>query len=299
LAEEKISIESYKKFLDYTQYFMPYETILAPNHTEAVLTFSKTIQKKKAELIKANKEALDKGDITIAKKIEDELIAYAKDILKDDPGLDVYMSGAGGSIDNNFKNLYLMKGAVRNPDPTAKQEFNIMESNFTDGVSADEYSLLANTLAAGPYARAKKTELGGYWEKLFGAALQNITIDEPGSDCGTDKYITIELTSKNINDYMYNYIIKDNGALEELTSDNIDKYMNKKVKMRFSIFCKSKTGICNMCAGNLFNRRNSKNIGLACIQIPSTLKVRLMKGFHDSTIKISEIDPMKAFNIDK
>ena len=98
---------------------------------------------------------------------------------------------------------------------------------------------------------------------------------------------------------MYNYIIKDNGTLEELTSDNISKYIGKNVKMRFSIFCKSKTGICNKCAGNMFVRRNSKNIVLACIQIPSTLKTRMMKQFHDSTVKLTEIDPMKAFGLDQ
>ena len=149
--------------------------------------------------------------------------------------------------------------------------------NLFDGVSADEYSLLANTLAAGPYSRAKKTEVGGYWEKLFGAALQNIQLDGEGTDCGTKKYLTVTLTEKNINSYMYNYIIKDNGDLEELTSDNMSKYLGKTVKMRFSIFCKSKTGICNKCAGNLFVRRNAKNIGLSCIQMPSTVKVRMLK----------------------
>lgn len=277
LAEDKITTEVYTKFLNYTQFFMPFETILAPNHTEAVLKFSKTVAKKKAELIKANKEALDKGDLVTINKIEKELIDFAKETLKNDPGLDVYLSGAGGSIPNNFKNIYLIKGAVKNPDPNAKQQFNIMESNLFDGVSADEYSLLANTLAAGPYSRAKKTEVGGYWEKLFGAALQNIQLDGEGTDCGTKKYLTVTLTEKNINSYMYNYIIKDNGDLEELTSDNMSKYLGKTVKMRFSIFCKSKTGICNKCAGNLFVRRNAKNIGLSCIQMPSIVKVRMLK----------------------
>ena len=297
LMENKVDIEVYKNFLDYTQFFMPYETILSSNHTEKVLEFSKVVEKKKKELFNTNKEALAKGDIAVAEKIEKELVAFAKEYLKDDPGLDAYISGAGGNMDNNFKNMYIMKGAVRDPDPNAKQEFNIMESNFFNGVSADEYTLLANSLAAGPYARAKKTEQGGYWEKLFGAALGSITLDEPGSDCGTDKYITVTLTEKNINEYIYNYIIKSNGELEELTSDNINSYIGKTVKMRFSIFCKSKTGICNKCAGNLFVRRNSKNIGLACMEIPSTLKRRSMKSFHNSTIKTSEIDPMKAFGL--
>ena len=82
--------------------------------------------------------------------------------------------------------------------------------------------------------------------------------------------------------------------------DNCDKYIGKKVKMRFSIFCKSKTGICNKCAGNFFYRRGGgRNVGLAVVQTASVLKLRNMKGFHDSTIKTTEIDPMKAFGFRK
>lgn len=297
LAEDKIDSDRYIKFLNYTQFFMPYETILSPNHTEKIITCTKQIDKKKKELLKVYGEDIKKGNVVVAEKMEKELLDYAKELLGDDPGLDVYMSGAGGSFGNNFKNMYVMKGAMRDPDPNAKQEYNIATSNFFDGISADEYSMIANTLANGPYSRAKKTQVGGHWEKLFGSAFQHIRLDEPGSDCGTDKGIEVILTKKNLPMYIYNYIIKNNGELEELTSDNADKYLGKKVKMRFSIFCKSKTGYCNKCIGNFFYRRGGENIGLATIQIPSTLKVRMLKQFHDSTIKTSEIDPMKAFGL--
>lgn len=295
LAEDKIDTETYKRFLDYTQFFMPYETILSPNHTEAILTCTKLIEKKKQEFLKVHGEEIEKGNIVVAEQMEKELLEYAKEILGDDPSLDVYESGAGGKFSNNFKNMYVMKGAIRDPNPEAKQEFNIATSNFLDGIAADEYSMIANALTSGPYSRAKKTEIGGYWEKLFGAAFQTVLLDEPGSDCGSDKYIEVELTKKNLPEYMYNYIIKSNGELEELTSDNADKYIGKKVKMRFNIFCKSKTGICNKCAGNFFYRRGARNIGLATIQIPSVLKLRSMKSFHDGSVKTTEIDPMKAF----
>jgi len=297
LAEDKIDIATYKKFQDYSLFLMPFENILAYTYSEEVLRFSETIKSKKNELITKYKDQLDKGDFAIAEKIEKDLIAYTKEVLKDNVGIDSYISGAGGSIGNNFKNIYIMKGAVRDPDPNAKQAFNIVTSNFCDGISADEYSVVANSLAAGPYARAKKTEQGGYWEKLFGAALQSITLDETIEDCGSKGYIEVTLTKKTINMYMYNYII-EGSKLVELTSDNMDSYIGKKVKMRFSIFCKSPNGICKTCAGNLFTRRNAKNIGLTCIQIPSTLKNVSMKAFHDSTIKTTEFDPAKAFGLE-
>lgn len=298
LAEDRITVPVYKKFQDYTQWLMPFETILLPNHTDGVLNSPKLIDKKKAELFKQYGDKLDSGDVTVMEKVEKELVEYAKEILKEDPGMDPYLAGAGASIPNNFKNLYILKGTIRDPDPNAKQEFNFIKTNLVNGIGADEYALFANSLAAGPYSRSKKTETGGYWEKLITAATQTIVLDEPGTDCGSKQYITEELTSKNINDFMYNWIVKPNGELEELTSVNMDKYIGKKVNMRFCIYCKSKKKICSKCAGNMFYRRSeSRNVGVSCNTTANALKLLNMKSFHDGTIKTSEINPMEAFQI--
>lgn len=295
LMENKISIDQYKRFLDTADWFMPFETVLSPNHTEAVLTSSKKINKKKAELAKKYKDALNNGDIAVAEKMEKELLAYAKEVLKDDPGLDPLSSGAGGDFNNNFKNLYVMRGAVLNPDPNAKQKFDIALSSYIDGISADEYSIVGNTLAKGAYSRAKKTETGGYWENLVSDASSTLTIDPVGSDCGTDKYGEVYIDPDDYVQFMYNYIIKPNGELEELTSDNIDQYLGKTVKMRLALYCKSKTGFCHHCAGNFFYRRGSNKAGLALSLVPNKLKLTSLKSFHDSTVQTSEIDLQKAF----
>lgn len=297
LLEDKITVSQHKRYLEKTQWIMPFETVLAPNHSEKMLCCTKAINKKKAELYKKYKADIDSGKIDVAEKMEKELLAYAKEYMGDDPSMDMFLSGGGGTYENNFKNLYIMKGPIKDPDPNAKQEYNVALSNFCDGVSADEYTLIANSLAAGPYSRGKKTETGGYWEKLFVSALQHLILDEAGSDCGSTHYITVNLTDKNISLYMYNYII-EGSKLVELTSDNKDKYIGRKVKMRFSSMCKRTNGkICNACAGNLFYRIGIKNIGVACSQIASTLKNICMKAFHDGTVSTTEIDPMRAFSL--
>lgn len=298
LLEDKITVDQHRRYIEKTQWFMPFESVLSPNASEKMLTCTKAINKKKEELYKKYKDDIEAGKIDVAEKMEKELLKFAEEYLGDDPAMDTFLSGGGGSFGNNFKNLYVMKGPIRDPDPNAKKQYNVALSNFTDGVTADEYSLMSNALAAGPYARGKKTEVGGYWEKLFVSALQHIILDEPGSDCGSKHYIEVSLTDKNIGDYMYNYII-EGSKLVELTSDNRSKYIGKKVKMRFSSMCKRTNNgkICNKCAGNMFYRIGIENIGVACSQIPSTLKLRCMKGFHDTTIHTTEIDPMKAFSL--
>lgn len=293
VLEDKISIETYKRFCKKSQKFMPYVSILAPNHSMNMLTITKKINKRKAELIKQNQEAFDKGDVYVVDQVSKELLAYAKELMQDDPAMDMFLSGAGGSFENNFKNMFIMRGSVQDPDP--RKSYNIITSNYVDGVTQDEYSKLANTLAAGPYSRSKKTELGGYWEKLFLQSLQHVILKDPGSDCGTKRHIEMNVTEKNIGSIMYCYVINNDGSLTEITSENKNKFIGKKVKLRFSSMCEAKDGICNACAGNLFYRLGIRNIGAATPQIPSRLKVLSMKLFHDDQLNFTEMDPMAAF----
>lgn len=293
VLEDSIDIDTYKRFCIRTQKFMPYVSILAPNHSDNMLTITKAINKRKAELIEQNKEAFENGDVIVVDKVSKELLDYARELMKDDPAMDMFLSGAGGSFENNFKNMFIMRGSVQDPDP--RKSYNIITSNYIDGVSKEEYSKLANTLAAGPYSRSKKTELGGAWEKLFLAAFQHIILDDPGSDCGTTRHIEMDVNDGNIGMIMYCYVINDDGSLEEITSKNRNKFIGKRVKLRFSSMCESKTGICNKCAGNLFYRLGIRNIGASTPQIPSKLKVLSMKLFHDDQLNFTEMDPIKAF----
>jgi len=194
--------------------------------------------------------------------------------------------------------MFVIRGPIKNPDPSAKQKYKVATSSYIDGIKPEEYSLFANSLAAGPFSRAKKTEIGGYLEKLFLYAYQHITLDTKGSDCGTKRYIKVTLTNDNIGEWMYCYMVEGN-RLVELNSSNKNKYIGKTVKMRFSSMCESKTGICNACAGNMEYYRNEKNIGVASTNLPSTMKNRSMKAFHDGTQKMTTMDINKAFGITK
>jgi len=276
-----------------TQKFMPFVSILSPSYTLAMLTCTKDIEKKKKELFKLYDKEVKSGDPLIIDKIQTELLTYSRELLKDDPSMDTYDSGARGSFDNNFKNLFIMKGLVKDPDPN--KGYNVATSSFMTGIKKDEYHIYANSLAAGPYARAKKTEVGGYLEKLFLSAYQHIVLDKAGSDCGTARYLTVDFSEERIQDYMYSYIV-EGKELVEITSKNMDKYKNKIVKLRFFSLCEGKN-TCNKCAGNSFYRLGIKNVGMTAPQVPSRLKVLSMKGFHDSSEKFVEMDPCKAFSI--
>jgi hypothetical protein len=273
---------------------MPLTTPLTYASTEKIYGLSDYITPKKKELEKKYKEGIEAGDPVVAEKMEKELIAEALDYLGDDPSLDIYYSKARSSIPNNLKNMYIMKGPVANPDPTASKKYDVITSNLNDGVSKEEYAVLCRSLSTGPYSRAKKTSIGGYWEKLFVMAYQDVTIGGPNTDCGTKQTLSVHLDKSNVNAWMYSYIV-DRGQLVELTTDNKDKYINKDVHIRFSALCDSKNCICNKCAGNGFYRLGVTNVGVAMGMIASKIKNIAMKAFHDGTVSTTEIDLKKAF----
>jgi hypothetical protein len=296
LMEDRITTEQLKRYLMKTQLAMQFVTVLSPNYDQAMLLISKVVSKKKDELLKQYKEEIKNGDTVIAQKIEDELIAYAKETLKDEPSMDIFLSGARSNIKNHFKNLFIWKGAVRDPNPDAKQEFRIATSNYTDGIKREEYALYCNSGIDGAYSRGKKTEDGGYLENLAAMAYQDIILDEPGTDCKTKRYVEDTITKSNLNRYIYNNIIGSNGTLTELTSQNASKYFGKKVKMRMAYLCSNERP-CAACAGSFFHRIGSKNVGLLLMNVFSIYKNKAMKAFHDSTVQLVEMDTMKAFGL--
>lgn len=298
VIEDKIPLDTLKHFIIKTQKFQPYCNILSPSVTEGMLEITDKIRSKKKELIEKHKDAIDnKKDPVIVQEIENELIKDCKEILKDDPGTDILNSSAGADWGNNFKNMFIMKGASKESDPR-NGDYAIMKSNLMDGITPEEYTKFCDSLTGGPYARAKKTADGGAWEKMFVKGLEHIHVN-PGTDCHTKRTKSVLLTDDNLGLWMYSYAV-DNGKLVELTDQTSKKYLNKIVNIRYSGLCESEDGICNICAGNLFSRLKIKNIGVACYNICSSLKNKSMKSFHDSTVKVDDMTKrglMKIFGL--
>ena len=294
LMEDMIDLDNYKIYTNKCQYWQQFSSILAPAYSDKMLCCSSAISKKRDELLKTDKykDLVASGDEVLAAELEKELLNYALEYLKDDPGMDMYLSGARGSLGNNFKNMFVMRGAIKDPDPL--KGYNIVTDNYADGISKDNYALMASALINGPYSRGKKTQEGGYWEKLFIAAYQHIYLDEPGTDCGTKKHITVDLDKSNIQGFMYSYIIESDGSLIELNSQNMDKYINKRVKFRFAALCENEHP-CNACAGNSYYKLNIKRIGATAPQVPSIIKNISMQSFHNTVVQIAEMDIEKAF----
>ena len=293
ILENKITTRQLKTFICQCQLIMGCTSALCPSHTMDLLLLTNKAEVKKKQLEKENAEGLAKNDLVAMKKVEDGLIDWAKEELKDSEAVDMFNSGARSDWGNNFKNMYLIKGPIKQTDGS----YNFVDCSYMSGMEKKDLSKVNDAAVEGPYARSNKTREGGYKEKLFTYATQHVKVLGPGTDCKSKHYITVTLTNGNIGEWMYCFVIGNNGSLTEITSENKDKFIGKTVKMRFSGLCEAKGGICEKCAGTLYNRIGIQNIGLGSMIMMSSLKNGAMKAFHDSTLSLAKIDPNEAFGL--
>ena len=290
LLEDKITVRQLKDFIMQSQIMMSCCSALSSSHTELMFTMEQDIAKKKEALKKKYGKKLEENDLVAAKNYENELIDYAKDLLKDDPAVDMFNSGARSSWGNNFKSMYLLRGPLKGTDGS----YNFVDSSYIEGMDPKDFKVVADSSIQGPYGRSKLTASGGYTEKLFTYSTQHLKILSKGSDCVSKETIKVLLTKNNIKDWYFSNIV-DNGKLVELTPEIESKYLDKEVNIRYSALCKSKNGICEACAGTFFNRTGISNIGVASMVMMSSVKNANMKRFHDSSLKLAKINPANIF----
>lgn len=259
--------------------------MLAHTISQKMLRPIDAIEKKKAELCKKYEKELSSGNIDVMTKVSDELVAYAKEILKGDPGMDLYDSG-DLDFGNNYKNNAILKGAVVNK---ITGEYDFIKSSFMNGIEIKDIPAHANSILAAQYPASIATQDAGYDGKKLLALLQMMEVDEPGTDCGTKNLIPITVTPHNKNDLIYTYI-DDGGSLIMLDSGNIDSYVGKVVMMRSPETCLNNK-ICHKCAGNLFHMLDIKHAGLFATQISHSALNLGLKAKHNSLINLYTLNP--------
>lgn len=293
LLEDKITVRQLKNFIIQSQILMSCCSALAPSHTETFFSMEEDIAREKAKLEKQYKKELESGDLVTMKKMEKQLIDYAKDLLDGDEGRDMYDSGARSSYGNNFKNMYIMRSGVKQTNGDVK----IVTSSYIEGMDPKDFVTINDGSVGGPYSRSRLTASGGYVERLVLNSTSHLSILPEGSDCGTNYYITIDLNKKNIKDWYFSFMIEGKNLIE-LTPENADKYIDKTVKFRYSSLCKEKNGcICEKCAGTLFRRIGITNAGMTTSIMASSMKNANMKRFHNSNINLSSIDVPSVFSL--
>jgi len=260
--------------------------MLSPTISEKFMKPLPEITKRKAELCEKYKDQIAAGDIDIMTQISDELVAYAKELLKDDPGMEQYLSGEL-DFGVNYKNNSIIKGAVMNK---LTDEFDFIDTSLMDGINVKDIPAHANSILASQYPASIATQGAGYTGKKLIALLQMMQVDDSVLDCGTKRGIPIKITKLNKDDMIDSYII-EGDQIHLLDRHNIDSYIGKTVIMRSPMTCINKK-ICHHCAGNLFKSLGIVNAGLFGTQISHSALNLGLKAKHVSVVNLHK------FNVD-
>jgi hypothetical protein len=288
LLMDKVSSVQFAHYQEQIVWFNNFTEILIPGVTTNLLVVPDVIKIELHRLIKENKEAIESGDIvTYVNNVEKPILAFAEAwYKKNDPeGWRLYGLGGKPSFKNNFKNMFLEVGPIKD---IVTGKYTISTKNFAEGIPPEEYSEYANSAIAGSFSRGVSTQWAGAKTKEFSTAFESLVID-PDSDCGSKRTIDIEVTKENLQDMKWRWII-ENDKLVLLDPSNIDSYMGKVVKCRAPIYCLS-DNLCEKCSGDLYRRIGIKNAGLSLNKITGIFLNKLLKLMHDSTINTVSFDP--------
>ena len=152
LKEDKITVAQMREYVDTRDWFgLQTHALITSSFTPGVVTLPKEIKEMKKKLMEENKEAIKAGDVATFEQIENKLIEATKKALEGDIGLDLYISGARGSVNNHLKNIMLTRGAVQNP---ATKEYEIIENSLMDGLTKKDIGTHSNMIVSGAYPKS-------------------------------------------------------------------------------------------------------------------------------------------------
>jgi hypothetical protein len=287
LLNDEISADDYAGYLDRAEWMtLGITYFISPTMDYDMNVPIPEVIKRKEELFEQYAKEIKDGDPNAVSKIESELLELSRKLIKEkgNEGYDFFESGAF-SFENNYKKTSIMGGVMENPY-TGK--LDVLKSNYMEGISQKEFPLFANSTIAGGYARGVETQKAGYETKKINNAVQVVTLDEKGTDCGTNQYLKTTITKEMKSMFLYRYILVG-GKETMLDEANIDRFVGKEVEMRSPLYCKSDE-ICNKCAGELYHKIGIKNAGLLASTMSGSLMNLALKKTHDQTIRFNKID---------
>ena len=296
LRKDLITTEQYARYIDRSQYLFggTLSNVINSTISRDVLNLPPKATKLKAKLMAENREAMAAGDPLTASKIEKEVCAVAKEEIRttDPESMDLFDSECGVSFDNNYKTMFVMKGAIQDNTGLYPSGYKVVASDYDNGISKEDYPKFADSLVTSAYSKGKLTAISGYSTKKYNSMFQDVRLDVRGSDCKTARTRKVLLTKDNADDYVTQgrYIVVS-GKPVLLTDDNISAFIGKTVNMRTPLYCEAKDGdYCNICHGELKYILGIRNIGLTFNMASNAMMNANMKKFHDITIKLHQID---------
>ena len=291
MLENSLLVEEYKDILNkFNDIGMGLTDVVSSNLSYSMMFEDNAeFNKKKEEIFNKYRKEIDAGDIVTFEKAEKEVIAYAKELFKDDEMIDMYESGSKPAWNNDFKAIRVSIG----PTPSPSGDVTLVESSLNEGIKNKDMMPVTQMQIMGAAARALATADAGYLVKKLMALLQSVKGYK--GDCKTTKYW--RTTRKDPKDLLYRYIMVDGKPLL-VTKNNVNEYLNKEVDLRSSLFCHHKDGLCSTCLGELafaMHQKDVINIGIDTVYIGNILLNLYMKKTHDMKKQMIDIGDLNNY----
>jgi len=180
-------------------------------------------------------------------KLADEVIAYW-----DKNGVnvsDIVYSKARGSA-NDIRKMLVAVGLSIN---TNGEINDVIMNSQIDGLTQTQFFNYSSQAIAALYAKSSETAVPGYLSRKLSTIAEPVILSSM-HDCGSKKYLEVEILNDEILEALDGRVM-DNGKTIKSTDE---KLIGKRVKIRSSLHCKAKDGICATC----YNPSFIKKLGL-------------------------------------
>lgn len=292
--EEDITLQQVFDYIDRTQWLFggTLAHIINTSLSETILTLPDKAKKKRSKLLKEHDAEIKAQNQLVAADIETEVTDIALEEMrkKHDPAMALFDSKAGVDPYNNYKTMFVMKGPIVDNTGLSPTGYKIVTSDYNDGVSKEDMSVIADALVTGAYSRGISTAESGYSAKKYNAMFQRSQLGPRGSDCHSTETVEVKVTKDNAEQVgLYHFIMEDDKPVL-LTPKTVNKYIGKTVHMRTPAGCKMKDPYyCNVCYGDMTYRLGIKNVGMTYNGAANALLNSSLKKFHDIRVVTTEI----------
>lgn len=282
-------VDEYVKFVDSLQFISNLSQLLSISATPKALVAPTGIVEFKQQLLAKYEGKLH--DPVELSKFEDELLAFDKEFLKDDPAYGTFLSGK--ILHTARKKMFLSIGA----DKGFSDSLDVIPvtNSLEEGWPADpvQFTALMNSTRSGSFSRGAETVKGGVSAKVLLRAANNYTIQD--TDCGSKLGISRIFDETIINKLVGRYLVSKDTPLLIEKIDQANQYLNKKIIVRSPMYCRLEgPNICRVCAGEkLFKFPTGVTIPLT--EISSIILATSLKAMHSNVLSTAKLEPEKHF----
>lgn len=248
------------------------DSLIIPDH----------IAKKKKELLTEDLSVTEFEKIKL--QLANEYLEYIKEEY-DSKIYNILMSGAKGSA-MDWALLMIAKGSSIDIEGNVSKP---IVNSIEDGFTVEEFYSNAAEARMTQFQKSKGSAEPGYLARKTAFANSNILIGS--EDCKTKKHLKLLVTKENVNQIIGRFYLND-GKLTEINNENNNKLINKTILLRSPLYCKDKSGACNICYGKLSTALDTKKIGLIASSVINDIGItKAMKARHaTSQVNSKEAD---------